>query len=49
MKTTPVISVLGTLLLLLTACSGSPSTPTESEALPLAEDKPTFIFFFTDN
>jgi hypothetical protein len=49
MRITTFIGFLGTLLLLLTACGRSPSAPAESEALPLAEDKPTFIFFFTDN
>jgi hypothetical protein len=49
MRITTFISLLGTLLLLLTACGRSPSAPTESEALLLAEDKPTFLFFFTDN
>lgn len=49
MRTTTFISFVGTLLLLLTACGRSPSTSLEGEILPLAGDKPTFIFFFTDN
>lgn len=49
MKTTTLIGVLGTLLLLLTACGRDSSIPTERELLPLADDKPTFVFFFADN
>ena len=49
MRITTLIGFLGTLLLLLTACGRSSSVPAVNEALPLAEDKPTFIFFFTDN
>jgi len=48
MRITTFIGFFGTLLL-LTACGRSLSVPAASEALPLAEDKPTFIFFFTDN
>lgn len=34
---------------LLTACgSDSESTQSLSDLLPLAKDKPTFIFFYTD-
>lgn len=32
-------------LLGLTACQGN----TASVSLPLAQDKPTFLFFYTDN
>ena len=49
MRITTFISFFGSLLLLLTACGRSPSDPAASESLPLAADKPTFIFFFTDN
>lgn len=49
MRITTFIGFFGTLLLLLTACGRSSSVPAANEALPLAEDKPTFIFFFTDN
>jgi len=43
------ISLIGALILLLTACGSNLPRPTETETLPIAGDKPTFIFFFTDN
>ncbi len=49
MRMTNFISLIGALTFLLTACGGNSSAPAETETLPIAGDKPTFIFFFTDN
>ena len=44
------ISMFVLALFMLTACGGSPSSGTTADdLLPLAEGKPTFFFFFTDN
>lgn len=46
MATVKLITLLSATLLALVACSSNaaPDVP-----LPLAEDKPTFVFFYTDN
>lgn len=41
------IASLAALLAALTACAVESARPVD--ALPLADDRPTFIFFFTDN
>ncbi|MEO1166731.1 MAG: hypothetical protein AAFV98_23335 [Chloroflexota bacterium] len=37
-----LLGVLSALMLLLTACN------TNSVAIPLADDRPTFLYFYTD-
>lgn len=39
-----LLTVVGALLLALTACA-----PTQQAMLPLAEGKPTLLFFYTEN
>jgi hypothetical protein len=41
------IALLVAIMLALVACSSGGSTP--SQALPLATDRPTFVYFYTDN
>ena len=43
MRLLRLLSLLLAALLALTACGGA------SAELPLAEDKPTLLFFYTDN
>lgn len=42
--TNPLWLLLGAVLFIVTACGGGAS----SVALPLADDQPTFIYFYTD-
>lgn len=41
-------SLIGLLLALLLAACASTDKPQDRTALPLVEDRPTFLWFFTD-
>ena len=44
-----LLSLLSVTVVMLVGLSACVSTGTTSVDLPLANDKPTFLFFFTDN